>query len=468
MVPRLKLRPRRARRARGGLPARGGGVQVGGGWGRGGGRGGRAAPGGTRGKDSAQRPISTQPLPSIRIYFAGRLQTPPPRLKNPNPNAPPGMRPAWRAWSKWSIAAAAAAAVEAMAAARQLWPTALQAAAGPPRPAAAAGAEAAAAAVAVAGSLLPRPASGKRGAARARPLPAPSGRCGWPAAARQCGRRPLCWRRGGSPSRQWAPTAQVGARAGTLLCALHWRTAHQLHSRAQRPVPPHLPWPQIECVLLDGWCRRIDAHSTYLPQRLHPPSFKTLCPGTPAPHPPPPPPPPQPPPQPHPHILIAPPSTRPHAGHRVVSGLGHDLATPYAALTPLLGSHPGGSPLAGLSLASVRLSAFRAAAPKAAPAAANDAAAAAGGSAAAGKPGAAGAAAAAAAAPAVAKKASAVSQRGGFLFTHKGFSGPAVLDLSHHAVKALERGEQPPGGPGGGKGGGGRRRGAARSCSPTS
>jgi len=31
-----------------------------------------------------------------------------------------------------------------------------------------------------------------------------------------------------------------------------------------------------------------------------------------------------------------------------------------------------------------------------------------------------------------------VAQRSGFLFTHRGFSGPAILDLSHHAVKSLE------------------------------
>lgn len=30
-----------------------------------------------------------------------------------------------------------------------------------------------------------------------------------------------------------------------------------------------------------------------------------------------------------------------------------------------------------------------------------------------------------------------VSERTALLFTHKGYSGPAVLDLSHHAVKAL-------------------------------
>ena len=35
--------------------------------------------------------------------------------------------------------------------------------------------------------------------------------------------------------------------------------------------------------------------------------------------------------------------------------------------------------------------------------------------------------------------------RAGMLFTHKGFSGPAVLDLSHHAVMASQRGTDRPG-----------------------
>jgi hypothetical protein len=33
--------------------------------------------------------------------------------------------------------------------------------------------------------------------------------------------------------------------------------------------------------------------------------------------------------------------------------------------------------------------------------------------------------------------------RGGFLFTHRGYSGPAVLDLSHHAVRSRTRGGPP-------------------------
>ena len=37
------------------------------------------------------------------------------------------------------------------------------------------------------------------------------------------------------------------------------------------------------------------------------------------------------------------------------------------------------------------------------------------------------------------------AERGGLLFTHRGVSGPAVLDMSHHAVMALQRGHPQPG-----------------------
>ena len=36
-----------------------------------------------------------------------------------------------------------------------------------------------------------------------------------------------------------------------------------------------------------------------------------------------------------------------------------------------------------------------------------------------------------------------VTTRGGFLFTHRGYSGPAVLDISHLAVRSRLRGDQP-------------------------
>ena len=37
------------------------------------------------------------------------------------------------------------------------------------------------------------------------------------------------------------------------------------------------------------------------------------------------------------------------------------------------------------------------------------------------------------------------AERGGLLFTHHGVSGPAVLDMSHHAVMALQNGHPKPG-----------------------
>ena len=43
------------------------------------------------------------------------------------------------------------------------------------------------------------------------------------------------------------------------------------------------------------------------------------------------------------------------------------------------------------------------------------------------------------------RKAAAAAQRRALLFTHRGFSGPAVLDLSHHAVMAAERRLESPG-----------------------
>ena len=93
-------------------------------------------------------------------------------------------------------------------------------------------------------------------------------------------------------------------------------------------------------------------------------------------------------------------------GYRLLSeDLGHTLVEPYPALTPLTGRHPGSASLAGISL-DVDLSV-----------------------------------------PAVNAKTKAKTKakkgvqaaRPGLLFTHRGFSGPAVLDMSHLAVQHLER-----------------------------
>eukprot|EP00198_Chlamydomonas_reinhardtii_P005105 XP_001694441.1 predicted protein [Chlamydomonas reinhardtii] len=80
-------------------------------------------------------------------------------------------------------------------------------------------------------------------------------------------------------------------------------------------------------------------------------------------------------------------------GHRLLARLGHSLRPSYAALTPLVGKHPAGQQLAGVSMYDIELSVQL--------------------------PGA---------------KKPRVSERTALLFTHKGYSGPAVLDLSHHAA----------------------------------
>ncbi|KAJ9534923.1 hypothetical protein QJQ45_029583 [Haematococcus lacustris] len=91
-------------------------------------------------------------------------------------------------------------------------------------------------------------------------------------------------------------------------------------------------------------------------------------------------------------------------GLRVLKRAGHSLNEVYPALVPLTGPHPGGQQLAGLSLYDVAMAAQLPGASKPRRAA-----------------------------------------RTGMLFTHRGFSGPAVLDVSHLAVMALGRGQPLPG-----------------------
>ncbi|KAL4458525.1 hypothetical protein ABPG75_013390 [Micractinium tetrahymenae] len=107
-------------------------------------------------------------------------------------------------------------------------------------------------------------------------------------------------------------------------------------------------------------------------------------------------------------------------GFRVLRQHGHALHEPYAALTPLLGQHPGGQQLAGISLYDAELAAVPAAAPDGFGG---------GGSRRSRRK--------------LSKKGTR-AQRTAMLFTHRGFSGPAILDLSHHAVQALDRGQPPP------------------------
>lgn len=85
-------------------------------------------------------------------------------------------------------------------------------------------------------------------------------------------------------------------------------------------------------------------------------------------------------------------------GLRLAQRLGHVVHEPYPALTPLTATPPVHAALAGISL-TVGISA-----------------------------------------PGGGPRSSAT---GGFLFTHRGYSGPAVLDVSHHAVRSRMHGGAP-------------------------
>lgn len=78
-------------------------------------------------------------------------------------------------------------------------------------------------------------------------------------------------------------------------------------------------------------------------------------------------------------------------GLRIASGFGHDIAGTYPALTPLLADGDRHAPLSGLSL-NVRLRAR--------------------------------------------EGNKIIETEGGFLFTHRGYSGPSVLDISHVTEKS--------------------------------
>ena len=87
--------------------------------------------------------------------------------------------------------------------------------------------------------------------------------------------------------------------------------------------------------------------------------------------------------------------------------LNHVLNEPYPALVPLTGDHPGGERLPGVSL-DVSLECEQVL---------EDAA----------------------AQTKKKKKKKSKASREGFLFTHRGFSGPSILDLSHNVVRPLVR-----------------------------
>lgn len=84
-------------------------------------------------------------------------------------------------------------------------------------------------------------------------------------------------------------------------------------------------------------------------------------------------------------------------GLEIAAGLGHDIHPTYPALTPLLADPPRHGFLAGVSLAARLRWAG----------------------------------------------AGARETRGGFLFTHRGYSGPAVLDISHGATRPASSGGDP-------------------------
>ena len=86
-------------------------------------------------------------------------------------------------------------------------------------------------------------------------------------------------------------------------------------------------------------------------------------------------------------------------GLRIAERLGHELHPTYPALTPLTADPPRHAELAGVSL-TVALTAPL--------------------------------------------ERGRLEARGGFLFTHRGYSGPAVLDVSHAAVRARARGAAQP------------------------
>lgn len=85
------------------------------------------------------------------------------------------------------------------------------------------------------------------------------------------------------------------------------------------------------------------------------------------------------------------------AGQRSLKALGHRVAPLFPALTPLRGPHPGAQQLAGLSLYQVAMHCERPQGPKG--------------------------------------RRRVAAMRRGMVFTHRGFSGPAILDLSHHLVR---------------------------------
>ncbi len=115
--------------------------------------------------------------------------------------------------------------------------------------------------------------------------------------------------------------------------------------------------------------------------------------------------------------LSAPATGSDGAGLRMAQALGHTLVPAYPALVPLTGGNPAHRALAGISLPVTMWAEDKGSFPVTPPRQVGDSG---------------------------HRHSSVARSRGGFLFTHRGYSGPAVLNISHVATRALQDGAPPP------------------------
>lgn len=102
-------------------------------------------------------------------------------------------------------------------------------------------------------------------------------------------------------------------------------------------------------------------------------------------------------------------------GYTVLQQLGHKVRPPYPALVPLLGRHPGGDQLPGISVQNASAKILKS-----------------------GRDG------KSSKSYKKLRSKSQTAERNALLLTHRGYSGPAILDLSHYIILALERGHSAP------------------------
>jgi predicted flavoprotein YhiN len=125
-------------------------------------------------------------------------------------------------------------------------------------------------------------------------------------------------------------------------------------------------------------------------------------------------------------------------GYEILKKLGHELHQPYAALTPLLGTHPGhevnGEQLPGLSVYSAELSIKQ---PKLTDVNRSTSNGTTSGSKISKKP-------IGSSSNKKKRGKTLISERTALLLTHRGFSGPAAMDLSHYFSMAEERKDPAP------------------------